>query len=202
MYIVKTGCVNLYVVTEKGHRILLRRLLPGDAFGIAAFLAEPTGYLGSATAVRDAEVLAWARRDVRQLARAHPRLAENALRVALHYIALYAQRHISLVSDTAQERLAHALSGLASRTGHTVPAGLEVEIKNEDLASLADVSFFTASRIMKKWAGAGAVEKRRGRVLIRCPEKLLAEEPNTPDDRDLMRKVDRGAKVNRLGRTG
>ena len=64
-----------------------------------------------------------------------------------------------------------------------MPSGLEVDIKNEDLASLADVSFFTASRIMKKWTCAGAVEKSRGRVLIRCPEKLLAGEPGAPDDR-------------------
>ncbi len=199
LFLVRTGCVNFYIPTEKGARILLRRLVPGNVFGIASFLSEPLGYLGTATAVREVEVFTWERRSVRQLSRAYPRLAENAFRIALHYICVYARRHISVVSDTAQERLASALSHLASRAGHVVPAGLEIDIINEDLASLADVSLFTASRILKKWERAGAVEKSRGKVLIRCPERLLAEEPR---DRERLRLAQAGARTNRLGRTG
>jgi CRP-like cAMP-binding protein len=78
------------------------------------------------------------------------------------------------VSNIAQERLACALSSLGSRIGHALPNGVEVDIKNEDLASLADVSIFTASRLLKDWERKGAVEKSRGKVLIRRPEKLLA----------------------------
>jgi CRP-like cAMP-binding protein len=55
-----------------------------------------------------------------------------------------------------------------------VPAGVEVEITNQDLASLADVSFFTASRVLKRWERDRTLEKSRGKVLIRCPEKLLS----------------------------
>jgi len=183
LFLVRMGHADFFIVTENGHRILLRRMVPGNAFGIAAFLSEPVGYLGTATAVGDAELFSWERRELRQLARAHPRLSENALRIALNYIAMYARRHISLVSDSAQDRLAHVLSGLASKGGRVMPTGMEVDIKNDDLASLADVSFFTASRIMKKWACAGAVEKSRGKVLVRCPEKLLAGEPDAPDER-------------------
>jgi hypothetical protein len=36
------------------------------------------------------------------------------------------------------------------------------------------VSIFTASRLLKDWERKGAVEKSRGKVLIRRPEKLLA----------------------------
>jgi CRP-like cAMP-binding protein len=92
----------------------------------------------------------------------------------LRYLALYAKRHIGLVSNTAQERLAYALSSVGTRTGHVVPKGVEVDIKNEDLASLADISSFAASRILQGWDRKGVVEKRRGKVIIRSPEKLLA----------------------------
>jgi hypothetical protein len=47
-------------------------------------------------------------------------------------------------------------------------------VKNEGLASLADINIFTASRLLKNWERKGALQKYRGRVLIRCPEKLLA----------------------------
>ena len=55
-----------------------------------------------------------------------------------------------------------------------LPGGVEVDIKNEDLASLADVNFFTVSRILGAWEQQNVVEKSRGKVLIRCTEKMLA----------------------------
>jgi len=141
---------------------------------VAAFLSEPTGYLGTAKSVSRSEVLIWDHRMVSQLARVYPRLAENALRTALRYIALHTERHMRLVSGSAQDRLAFALTSLGSRAGHALPTGVEIDVKNEDLASLADVNFFTATRLLKEWERKGAVEKSRGKVLIRCPEKLVA----------------------------
>jgi CRP/FNR family transcriptional regulator, nitrogen oxide reductase regulator len=173
LFLVRIGCVDYYVVTKEGREILLRRLVPRDVFGVGAFLSEPIGYLGTAKAVTESEVLIWEHRATRQLAKTYPRLAENALRTVLHYAALFAQRHIRLVSKTAQERVAWALTTVGSRSGRVLPTGVEVDIKNEELASLADVSFFTASRVLKDWERQGAVEKSRGKVLIRCPEKLV-----------------------------
>ncbi len=174
LFLIVTGCVDYYVTNEAGRDILLRRLTAGDVFGVGSFLSKPIGYIGTAKAVEDIQVLEWKDRVIRQLAKAYPQLAENALRTVLRYLALYAKRHIGLVSNTAQERLACALSSLGSRTGHAVPTGVEIGIKNEELASLADVSFFTASRVLKDWDRHGVVEKSRGKVIIRSPERLLA----------------------------
>jgi CRP-like cAMP-binding protein len=174
LFLIGTGYVDYYVTNEAGQDILLRRLAAGDVFGVGSLLSKPIGYIGTAKAVQHIRVLEWKDRVIRQLAETFPQLVENALRTALRYLALYAKRHIGLVSNTAQERLACALSSLGSRTGHPVPRGVEVDIKNEDLASLADVSFFTASRVLKSWGRRGVVEKSRGKVIIQSPEKLLA----------------------------
>lgn len=174
LFLIKEGCVDFFITTEQGIDILLRRLAAGDVFGVGSFLSKPIGYIGTAKAVQHVEVLEWEHRVVGQLARTYPRLVENALRTALRYLALYAKRHVGLVSHTAQERLACALSSLGSRAGHAVSSGVEVDIKNEDLASLADVNFFTATRLLKDWERKGVVHKSRGKVIIRSPEKLLA----------------------------
>ncbi len=174
LFLIKDGCVDYFVGTSDGREILLRRLVSGNIFGVGAFLSQPMGYVGTSKVVHSSELFMWEHQVIRQLARTYPRLAENALRTALRYIALFAERHVALVSKPAQERLAFALTSLGSRAGHAVPSGVEVHIKNEDLASLADVSFFTASRFLQEWERNGAVEKTRGKVLIRCPEKLLA----------------------------
>lgn len=174
LFLVRSGIVDYYVTTEAGEDVLLRRLAAGDVFGMSCFLSRPTGYLGTAKAAQQMHAWEWRHCVVRRLASTYPQLVENALRIALRYLALYAKRHVGLVSDTAQERLACVLSSLGSRTGHAVPSGVEVDIKNEDLASFADVSYFTASRVLKGWARDGVVEKSRGKVVIRSPEKLLA----------------------------
>jgi CRP-like cAMP-binding protein len=174
LFLIRTGSVDFHVTTNEGKAILLRRLVPGDIFGVGAFLEEPLGYLGMAKSVRKTEILTWEHEVIRKLAKAYPRLPENALRTVLRYIALYAERHIRFVSRPAEERLACVLTSLGTRAGHMIPSGMEIEIKNEDLASLADISFYTATRFLKEWERKGAVKKSRGKVIIRCPEKLLA----------------------------
>jgi CRP-like cAMP-binding protein len=176
LMMVKTGLVNFYVATENGQSILLRRFVPGNIIGIASFLSEPMGYLGTAMAVGDVEAFVWEHSRIIQLARACPGFSQNAFRIGLHYIAIYAQRHISLVANTAQERLAYALTSVGSQAGRMLQSGVEVDIRNEDLASLADIGYFTASRLLQKWERTGAVMKSRGKILILSPEKLLAEE--------------------------
>jgi CRP-like cAMP-binding protein len=174
-FVPEIGYVDYFILTHEGNQLLLRRLSPGEPFGFAAFLSEPTGYLGTARSVGNSEILVWDHHMIRHLGRSYPRLVENGLRIALHYIALYAKRHIAIVSNTAHERVACVLANLASRTGHAAGDGLQVEVKNEDLASLSDVNFFTVSRILKQWEHQGAITKTRGKVLIRRPEDLLAE---------------------------
>ena len=174
LFVIEVGSVDYYIVTNDGREVLLRRLMPGNAFGFATFLSEPTGYLGTAKAAHKTETLMWEHRVARQLGVTYPRLVENALHASLRYVALYAKRHMRIVSNTAQERVAYALTNLGSLSGHMRPGGVEVDIKNEDLASLADVNFFTVSRILGTWERQMVVSKSRGKVLIRRPEKMLA----------------------------
>jgi CRP-like cAMP-binding protein len=188
LFVIETGSVDYYIETSDGREILLSRLLPGNAFGFAAFLTEPIGYLGTAKAAGRTETLIWEHRVVHQLAVTYPRLEENALHASLQYVAMYAKRLIRLVSNTAQMRVAYALTNLGSRSGRMLPGGVEVDIKNEDLASLADVNFFTVSRIIRAWKQQNVVSKSRGKVLIRCPEKMIAalpgrQGPQGPDKR-------------------
>jgi CRP/FNR family transcriptional regulator, nitrogen oxide reductase regulator len=173
-FLLKSGLVDYRVNTKDGREILLRRLTAGDAFGFAALLSKPVGYLGTATSARETEALVWESAVIHKLTLSYPRLMENALRLGLHYISLYAKRHIALVSTPARERVACALTKLASRTGHAIPVGMEVDVKNKDLASLADVNSYSVSRFLKQWDRDGAVKKSRGKILLRCPEHLLS----------------------------
>lgn len=174
LYLIRSGSVNYYRVTPEGREVLLIRLTAGEAFGFGTIVGKPIGSIGSVETARKTEVYIWEREWVSRWVREHPELALNALRIALEYIRLYSDRHISLVSDSAEYRLARTLGLVGLRTGHQHPKGLEIDITNDQLASLADIGPFTASRLLSKWHRRGALEKSRGKIIIESPEKMLA----------------------------
>lgn len=172
LFLIETGSVDYSKTTPEGREVLLRRLSAGEAFGLGTLLDIPLGYIGTAQTVQKSELYSWERQWMRRYAEEYPTLPLNALRIALECIRLYSIRHLALVSDNAGDRVSRALTGLAMRIGKPHPHGIEVPVTNEDLASLADVGYFTTSRLLGRWQRNGAVEKGRGKVVIHCPERM------------------------------
>ena len=173
LFLLRTGSVDYYKVTPEGRQVLVIRLTPGDTFGLGTLLAQPVEYLCTAKALRETEAYSWEHHRVRKFVKDHPRLAENALRISLDNIRLYSERHIRFLSRNAEDRLCRTLALLAVRTGRGNAGHLEVQITNEDLASLADLGSFTVSRVLNKWARKGAIKKGRGKIIIHRPERML-----------------------------
>ena len=80
---------------------------------------------------------------------------------------------MSLICGTAPERLAYVLLSLARGIGHKVEGGIELKIRNEELANEANVTLFTASRLLSEWERDGMLLKSRGKILLLSPELLL-----------------------------
>jgi CRP-like cAMP-binding protein len=178
LYLLRMGSVKFFRVSHDGHEVVLGLLMPGELFGLGTLLpAHPLNYLGTAEPLNDCATYVWDAACIRRLEISYPRLTANCLRISLHYVAQFAERHISLASCSVEERLAHTLTDLGDRVGQATPGGVEVVVKNEQLASLADINRFTTSRLLSKWQRMGAVKKSRGKILIECPEQLLIEMP-------------------------
>ena len=175
LFLLRKGRARYYMVTKTGQEVLLQLLLPGDVCGLGTLLKHPPGYIGSAQAISDCELLEWEHAKVRELANTYPQLAENALRIVLHYLKGYADRHVGLVTKNSQQRLAGTLLNLGHRTGRVHPHGIEIDATNEQLSALADISPFTTSRLLSGWEREGTVSKTRGRVLVHTPEALVVD---------------------------
>jgi CRP-like cAMP-binding protein len=175
LFLVRTGQARYYKLTKTGNEILLQWLLPGDVFGLGTLLRRPPNYMASGEALSDCELLAWEHTSMRKLAKTYPQLAENGLRIVLHYLKSYSDRHVGLVAKSAQERLAGALLSLGHRTGRVHPHGVEIEATNAQLSALADISPFTTSRLLSGWERDGSVSKARGKVLLHAPEALILD---------------------------
>jgi CRP-like cAMP-binding protein len=138
-------------------------------------LAAPFEYIGTAQGVIDGEAFVWTHAKLSKLSASCSRLSENVLRIVLKRLVMYTNRHVGLLSNTAEQRLADTLIRMGRHFGRAVPGGAQLDIKNEHLASLADVNLFTASRLLKAWERSGAVKKGRGTVTILHPERLCIE---------------------------
>jgi CRP-like cAMP-binding protein len=175
LFMLRSGRVRYYKITKSGDEIVLHMLGNGDVFGLGTLLKQPTSYMGSAEAMSDCDLLVWEHASIRTQAAAHPQLAENALRIVLQYLRSYVDRHLGLVTTNAQHRLAITLLDLGHRTGRVLPNGVEIAATNEQLGSLADISRFTTSRLLKGWERSGAISKGREKVVIHIPEALATK---------------------------
>jgi CRP-like cAMP-binding protein len=175
LFLVQRGRVRYYHLTQQGEVVLLAWLVPGDVLGLVALLKTQSNYMATAEATSDCELQAWGHSVIRSLASRHPLLGENALNIALGYVRAYMERHVGLVTKTAEERLAETLLRLGDKSGEIHPDGIEIRATNDELGALADISPFTASRLLGSWARAGTVSKGRGRILLHDPEALMID---------------------------
>ena len=174
LFVLRKGRVQFGRLTSSGREVVMGILGPGDVLGLACLLPS-SDYIGTAEALDRGEVQVWSRHVIRRFAHKYPQVQGNVLQIALAYVAEFADRLEKLVSGTAEHRLARALTSLGVRIGTPSHSSIDILIKNEQLASLADVSPFTVSRQLKQWERKGVISKSRGIVRILSPEHLLLE---------------------------
>ena len=162
-----------FTMSPKGEKVVVRWLSPGEVVGGATFLSKRVTYLLSTEVAKNSSALVWDRATIRSLAGMHPQLLENALLVAHDYLVFYRILHVALSCQSAPQRVAQVLGYLAKEMGQRVSGGVELCIRNEELAHEANVTIFTVSRLMGEWQRRGLLTKGRGKVVVRSPEELL-----------------------------
>lgn len=174
LFLLQRGRARSYILTESGSEVVLLWVVPGGVLGLASFLPDPPPYMINAMAVTACEFLVWDCDTIRRMVKVHPELSENGLRLALEYLRRYMKRHVNIVAHTAESRLAQKLLQLASEAGVVESPGIAIDITNEQLSSLSDISPFTASRVLSRWEHEHWLIKHRGRVTLLAPEHLEA----------------------------
>ena len=173
LFLLTRGRARFFFNTPEGKKVILLWLTPGEIIGATSLLSIPSKYLVSAETLKDSSMLVWDRASLRSLTDRYPRLLENALLLTYDYLAWYSATHMALISRTARQRLAGVLICLARTIGEKVAGGFQFDATNEELAGAANVTVFTASRLLSEWQNSGAVVKHRGKVILRAPERLF-----------------------------
>jgi CRP/FNR family transcriptional regulator, nitrogen oxide reductase regulator len=173
LFLLISGRARYFYMTPDGRKAILWRITPGEMFGGSALLYLASDYLVSTEATKPISVLVWDRATILRLVASYPRLANNALLIMFDYLVAYRGIHISMTCRSAQQRLAYVLANLAQGIGREVPEGIELDVRNEELANEANVTPFTASRMISEWQRQGILRKTRGKILLHSPQRLL-----------------------------
>jgi CRP-like cAMP-binding protein len=176
MFMILSGGARSFFLTQGGQKLHIHWYPPGEMFGGMALVSRPSNYLLSTEAVSHSRALVWDHARIRSLAGQYPKLLDNALSIAADYLNVCIAAQVALSCHTARQRLAEVLVNLASGIGRRVSGGIELLVRNEELAVAANITPFTVSRVMSEWQRDGILAKRRGMVLLPSPERLLLQD--------------------------
>lgn len=166
LWLLTTGRVAVYRLTQDGNKLFLRWGVPGDAFGFGTICSGPAQYLVTIEAVQEGSILAWNLATCQALSSRYPGLSKGVNRALSTYLVSLIDMFVMCQLHSAEQRLARVLVESAGQLGHAGPEGIEVDLKNEEVALAAHMSLFTASRHLSKWQRTGLLKKHRGKIVV------------------------------------
>lgn len=180
-YSLLSGRARYFVSSAEGEKVVFQwPIRPGDQFAYATLLPSSRSLLTGVEMVQSGSVMVWPRETMRVFCAKYPQLWDNIIGEIFEWFVRLVTHDMSLTGRDASHRLRQALVDLGYGIGRQVAGGVEIDVTNDDLARMAGVTMFTASRCLSEWARSGLLEKKRGTILLRSPERLFALRPKTP----------------------
>ncbi|GEA16700.1 MAG: family transcriptional regulator, cyclic receptor protein [Moorella sp. (in: firmicutes)] len=173
IYFVKKGAIKLFQVLEDGREKILHFVREGEIFA-EVLLFEGGPYPATAETLEDTEVGIIRNADMERLLSQHGEIAVKIIKVMSRRLRR-AQEHIrDLALKGAYGRLASTLLQLARDYGTPREDGVTIDLNlsQQELASLIGTSRETVARILSDFKRLGAVGVERQRITILSPQKL------------------------------
>ena len=146
--------------------MLLGLVVPGLLFGYNAF-AERSTYPVSVMTAEASEAAVWDSGTIRRLMLEHPRLAVNALEMAVDVLHDSEAHYGQLATLSATQRIARTLAQLASRIGKKTNGVIVIlGLSTRELADLSGTTIYTVSRVLSDWQRRGIIRKDRRRIIL------------------------------------
>jgi CRP/FNR family transcriptional regulator/CRP/FNR family cyclic AMP-dependent transcriptional regulator len=166
LYIIESGQVRLFIISDMGQEISLNVLGPGEIFGeLAALDGRPRA--SGAVALETTVALTWQREDLLRSLEAYPRLGRNLME-ALTARLRYATRSIEdLAFLDVNSRVAARLLDLAARSG--VQRGdieIELSLTQGELATWVAASRESVNKVLAAFRAGGLIALEGSRITI------------------------------------
>ncbi|MBN1485669.1 MAG: Crp/Fnr family transcriptional regulator [Chloroflexia bacterium] len=173
LYIVESGLVRIYVLSEEGQEVSVVLCSRGDFFGELALLDEEPR---SATAVAMEETTLWvlSRPAFFRHLRENYTLALNLMHVLSARVRRTTEEFKSMATLDVSQRIIRKLLELARWRGRHTDRGLRIrgQLTQQELASLVGSSRESTNRALRALERQGLIDMEQGRILLLKPEEL------------------------------
>jgi len=166
LFILKRGRIRIFRVSPDGRALTTAIINPGTIFGEMVIVGQRM-HDSFAEALDDVVVCVMTKADVQRLLLGDQRIAARISETLGRRLAELEQRLSDAVFKSVPERLAGALTVMASaRHPRPLARGVQVHLTHEQLAALAGTSRETTTKILGEFADQGLIGLGRGRITI------------------------------------
>lgn len=173
---VLSGLLQVITTTPNGNPVALKVLRPGEHFGELSVI-DRLPRSGSVQALETSHVATLAQNHAQELFYQHPLVAERLLKQLAQGLREATEMRSILALPHATQRICALLTHLT----RLAPGGLAVIEplpRQADMASMANTSRETVSRVLQTLTQQQVVEKDRRRLIVRKPEALAQAQPD------------------------
>ncbi|MEW6107921.1 MAG: Crp/Fnr family transcriptional regulator [Nitrospirota bacterium] len=173
LYIVTKGKVKITKISQEGKEIILEIISPMDFFGgIAVVRGFP--YPANAIAMDDTDILKISRNNLMKILDRFPNLMYCMAMNIGDRIKGSHETLKSIALEKVESRIASLLIKLSDKAGEKTPDGMIINMKltKQDIAEMVGTTVETSIRTMSKFAKAGLVTSKAGKIMMRDLGKL------------------------------
>lgn len=168
VYFLKAGIVEEFRVTPEGQKLLIRRVGPGQFFGVAS--SGLGNYCCFAQAKTECEAVFMSFRQLESICKSHPQVVINLLRWFAGRLGEVEERFEAISFERLRARVARSLLNLVQSQGSKT-----INVTQETLSTWLPASRPKVSQALQHLQQLGAIRLYRGRIEV-IDENLLQRE--------------------------
>ena len=167
VYIVRSGCISIFLATLEGRELVINEMHPGDCFGELSLITDQPRSTG-ALARESSEVISIPRDIFLKGLEAEPELMRRVLETTALRLRVSSERESALAFLDSSARIAKVLLQLDKQADKE---GV-INVTQEDLAQYVGLARQTVAQTLGQWRRVGWVETGRVRIEVKNREAL------------------------------
>jgi CRP/FNR family transcriptional regulator len=173
LYIIKTGSVKIFKISEDGREHIIEIFEPGQIFGEVPVF-DGGNYPATAMTLSETEIYIILKTDFENTVKKHPDIALKIIRVLGRRLRQAHNRIRELAFKNVPQRMASLLLRLAKKNGKPTEKGILIDLplSRRQIAELIGVSRETATRELSKFSKSNLILLNKKEIIITNKSKL------------------------------
>ncbi|MXV52472.1 response regulator [Pedobacter sp. HMF7647] len=167
IYLVVSGKVKTYKISENGHELLTGIYSADEYFGVNCFLLDEP-YQESAETMEDTQLNFLPKDAINELLNLYPDITRQFIRIVSNNLKEKEEQLLQMAYNSVRKRMALVLVRLLGQN----PGSNTLKISRDDLAALAGIASETVSRILSDFKEEKLIDRKGSNIQVLNMQRL------------------------------